>query len=659
MKFYCQTSPRQRFMHVADFVLPGNLLYDNAMLVKVVITMKKTFLNHRLIWLLPTLFSGHANAAMIMDAISAHGLSLGALLTMLAVLLIQVTHQRSLSSLIIAFAVLLAMLPLLLPLPELWRWGMWLAVLVVQSAGHYRLMAALPTRRPLIALATLIMLLCALSEWVMNTGMGWLAIPLLLSAVVCFVNGWDRYGKVVQALSDEKEHSERQMVEAGHDVKTGLPNRLKIEHIGDSIIRAGNVKSLSFLLIKMKNFDEINKVLGHGNGDLLLAQAAQRISRRLRGIDKVVALEIQNGHEVKVANLGGVDFGILIDSSDKVWLAQQIATDFGRQLLEPLMLHSCALEFVITPGIAVYPEHGGSIRALINHAHDAANTVAVGATGDELVYSPDAAQYTNERIALMAALRDAIDHNRLVLHVQPLINLKSHEVYGGEVFIRWHHPEKGLIHPQAFIELAEQTGVMFSLTQWILTQVVSELKRFAALGLTQTLAVNIANTDLLQMELLETIEVLVAREEVAFDRLTLEIKESALLDNPDKAAEVLQQVHQRGIRIAIDDFGTGYSSLNYLRKLPISEVKIDGSFIGGLDSCDANQAITGAIIDIARKLSLDVVAEGVEEQQSADKLLSMGCVKAQGYLYSKPFELAGFANWVKQWEKAHPRVRRE
>lgn len=610
------------------------------------VSMKKLFCAS----LFVLLYCPIAGAATFSEVITNHGLSLGALLTTLAVLLIQVNHQRNLSGLLIALAVIFAIsLQMISGTPTI-VWSFFLLIFVIQSYAHYRLITEVPSSRVLIILATGMLLLCGVSEFSIHIGMSWMALPLLLSAVVCFVNGWDDFDETLQLLAQEKSHNERQMVKAGHDGKTGLPNLLKIEHIGNNIIRAGNIRHLSFLLIKMNNFQEINQVLGHSNGDLLLAQAAHRIQNKLSDIEHVVVLEIADGVPVKLANVGGVNFGILIDSSDKDHLAEQIAAEFVSTLMEPLVLQSCALEFDISAGIASYPEHGASITDLINHAHDAINAFGVGDTKD-VVYSPDSEFYTNERISLMASLREAINNDTLVLHVQPLIDLVDNKVYGGEVFIRWRHPEKGLIHPLEFIALAEQTGVIFSLTQWILEQTIIQLKVLHNAGLNKKLAVNIGNTDLLQIELIETIETLMLREGVKPDSLILEIKESALLDNPDKAYEMLQQINQRGIGISIDDFGTGYTSLAYLRKLPIKEVKIDCSFVTGLGKSDANNAITGAIIDIARKLELDVVAEGVEDAQTAQKLKDMGCSKAQGYLYSKPFELAGFGAWVEQYQK--------
>ncbi|MFT5162956.1 MAG: EAL domain-containing protein (putative c-di-GMP-specific phosphodiesterase class I) [Alteromonadaceae bacterium] len=372
---------------------------------------------------------------------------------------------------------------------------------------------------------------------------------------------------------------------------------------------------------------------------MLLAQAAQRIVNRLKDIDDVIVIEVNEGVSVKIANLGGIDFGILIDSSLKKHLAEQIADDFINNLMEPLVLQSCALEFVISAGIARYPEHGTTIAALINHSLDAINSYGSGA----VVYSPEEELYTNERIALMSSLRDAVDNNELVLHVQPLIDLHTKKIHGGEVFIRWRHPDRGLIHPDQFIALAEQTGVIFSLTQWVLQQTVAQLKVLKDGGFKQKLSVNLGNTDLLQVELLETIEFLAAREGVDLNNLTLEIKEAALLADPDKAYPVLMQIHQRNIGISIDDFGTGYTSLNYLRKFPINEVKIDCSLVTELSQSATNAAIT-------RKLELDVVAVGIEDDKTAAKLRGMGCSKAQGYLYSKPFELNGFCSWITHWD---------
>lgn len=581
-----------------------------------------------------------------------YGLAVGALLATLAVLLIQFNSQRSMSSLTVAFAVVLTVVMLLIPLSLSYQWLLFGTIFVIQSFAHLKLYQEVPSRRVFILLASVILVLCGVSEFVLSIGMAWLAVPMLLSAVVCFGDGWNEYQSLIDELEQEKIRGERQMSQAGHDIVTGLPNMLKLEQVGNALIRNGSVNKMSLLVVKLNNFEQINQVMGHSNGDLLLAQAGQRIQKKVKDLNAVVSIELSDGERIKVANLGGVNFGILINTGDKMHLAQKVAKDFVENLMEPLVLQSCALEFDISAGIACYPDHGANMLELVNHAHDAICAVAGGHT-KELIYTRDSEFFTNENIALMADLRQAIIDQQLMLHVQPLIDLSDNQVYGGEVFIRWRHPEKGLIPPGDFIVLAEQTGVIFSLTQWILGQVIEQLKCLSDAGLTQRLSVNIGNTDLMQIELVETIEMLAQQHGVDCSKLTLDIKESALLDAPEKALTMMKRIAHCGIGISLDDFGTGYTSLAYLRQLPLSEVKIDGSFVTTMGRSQSNAVITAAIIDIARKMELDVVAEGVEDAETADKLKNMGCSKAQGYYYSKPFELAGFTNWVQQWQKAN------
>lgn len=584
------------------------------------------------------------------QSFSAYGLSLGALLATLAVLLIQFNSQRSTSTLLVALASLLTIVMMIFPVDSLITWSLWGGIFLIQSMAHFKLYQEVPTRRPFIFLASAILVLCAISEYMIAVGMAWLALPMLLSAVVCFGDGWNEYSALIEQLEQQKRNNERQTLEAEQDVVTGLPNLMRFERLGNGFIRNRSMDKFSLLLIRLGNFEQINQTLGHSNGDLMLAQAGQRIQNRLKSLEAALAIDQQEGVKIKVANLGGVNFGVFINTGDKNYLVQKIAKEFTDGLMEPLVLQSCALEFGVSAGIACYPDHGLSVSELINHAHDAIIAVDKGAS-DSALYSSKYELHGNENIVLMEQLRDAINNDELLLHVQPVIDLNSGEVTAGEIFVRWRHPQKGLIQPDDFVELAEQTGVIFALTQWVLAQAVKQLKAMQDAGLNQRLSINIGNSDLLHIELIETMEILAEQQQVDLSHLILEIKESALLDEPDRALEMMIQVNQRNIGISLDDFGTGYTSLSYLRKLPICEVKIDGSFVANVECANANIAVIGAIIDIARKMELDVVAEGVEDAKVAGKLKGMGCSKAQGFYYSRPFELEGFTSWVQQWQK--------
>lgn len=607
-------------------------------------------------WPFAGLMSGLATIALpaaadtISRPIAEYGLSIGALLATLAVLLIQYNSQRSMSGLMVALCAVLTLVLLAVPMSPLLLWGLFAIILAIQSVAHFNLYDEVPSRRVFIVLASIMMLLCGLSQWFIAVGFAWLALPMLLSAVVCFGDGWNEYVELIEQLEQEKIKGEQQQIDAGHDMVTGLPNMLKFEATGDNLLRNPSAQKISLLLVKLNNFEEINRVMGHSNGDVLLAQAGQRIQKKLKNVDSAIAIAMNGDERIKVANLGGVNFGVLVNSGEKIYLAQKIARDFVDNLMEPLILQSCALEFDISVGIACYPDHGKNINELVNHAHDAISANE-DSNNKDVLYSPQSEEFTNQNIALMADLRQAINDDQLMLHVQPLIDLSDNSVYGGEVFIRWRHPEKGLIEPISFIQLAEQTGVLFSMTQWILGKVVEQLKSLNEAGLKQRLSVNIGNSDLMQIELVETIELLCEQYQVDCSALTLDIKESALLNEPDRALEMMKQLNHRGIGIALDDFGTGYTSLSYLRQLPLTEVKIDSSFISSLGRSQSNHVITAAIIDIARKMELDVLAEGVEDQKTAEKLREMGCSKAQGYYYSKPFELDGFTAWVQRWQK--------
>ncbi|MDX1391979.1 MAG: GGDEF domain-containing phosphodiesterase, partial [Rheinheimera sp.] len=408
-------------------------------------------------------------------------------------------------------------------------------------------------------------------------------------------------------------------------------------------------QTYSLLLIKISQFEKVNQLLGHGNSNLVLAQIAQRINDQLQQTEQALTFEFRQQVPIRLCHLGGVDFAVWLDSTQQQHLAEYLADNLEKQVPEPMIVHGCAVDYQLHSGIAIYPEHGTQLSELLERAHLALQHHS-WLQGQSQVFSVDMLHYTSDKLTLMAELRQAITDNQLALYVQPQIDMVSRKVLAGEVYVRWRHPSRGLMTPNNFLALAEESGVIYPLTQWVLNEAVAMIAKLESLKLNSKIAVNISSKDLLQDELIDSLEQLFGKYNVKPGLLMLEIKEGALAAEPAKAVSMMQRLHRLGVELALDDFGTGLSSLSYLRQLPVQHVKVDCSFITELHKSEMHSAITGAIIDMARNLNLGVIAEGVEQLEVEQKLLRMGCTRGQGFLYSRPFELSGFAVWLKQWQ---------
>lgn len=433
-----------------------------------------------------------------------------------------------------------------------------------------------------------------------------------------------------------------------HDDISGFPNKFFLQQQLDELLKRAPEQHYSLLLIKITQFEQVNKLLGHSNSNLILAQIAQRINDHLAAEDKALTFEFRQQKPTRLCHLGGVEFAVWVDSEDKEHRAGYLADTLERAIPEPMIVHGCAVDYQLQSGIAHYPDHGTQLNELLERAHLALQ-YHDSLQGGSQVFSNDMLHYSNDKLTLMAELRQAINKQQLALYVQPQVDMRSHEVVAGEVYIRWRHPKRGLLTPDCFLALAEEMGVIYPLTQWVLNETVAMMAKLKQAGLLSKIAVNISSKDLLHDELIEALEQLFDKYQVAPGQLILELKESALVAEPVKAMTMLQRLHQLGVELALDDFGTGLSSLAYIRRLPVQYVKVDCSFISDLHKSDINTAITGAIIDMARNLDLGVIAEGIEQAEVEQKLLRMGCSRGQGFYYSRPFELSGFAVWLKQW----------
>lgn len=423
---------------------------------------------------------------------------------------------------------------------------------------------------------------------------------------------------------------------AMHDTLTGLPNRMLLR---DCMVQALTIAQredtrLALLLMDLNEFKEVNNTLGHSTGDRLLEQVATRLRDVVREPDTV-------------ARLGGDEFAILLPQAASVESATALAHEVLRALEVPFTLEAITLGIQASIGITLFPEHGNNVDALMQRA-DIAMYAAKSDKSGIVVYSPGLDQFSPQRLVLMGELRHAIENNELVLHYQPKVDVKTGHITEVETLVRWEHPSRGLMEPDDFIPLAERTGLINPLTQWVLNEALRQCAEWNQHGLDLGVCVNLSASTLLDSKLADSISGLLTSHRVAPGRLVLEITESVLMSDPPRALQMLTRLAVIGMRFSIDDFGTGYSSLHYLSRLPVSEIKIDKSFVVGMIGNDKNAMIVRTAIDLAHNLNLRVVAEGVETEEILERLKALGCDAVQGYHICYPLSEKYFSSWVKQ-----------
>jgi diguanylate cyclase (GGDEF)-like protein len=442
----------------------------------------------------------------------------------------------------------------------------------------------------------------------------------------------ERFHKLANAVRSETAELEHQAL---HDPLTDLPNRKLLHNrLQHELLRGQrNNQPLVLILSDLDRFKEINDTLGHHMGDLVLQQAAQRLFHIFRRTDTV-------------ARLGGDEFGILLPDTG-VEEAQLLAKKVVQEFQQPFIAEGHKLSVGISQGLAEYPLHGDDVNILIQRA-DIAMYQAKRMSSGYAVYNPSDDVHSIKRLALMTDLRNAINDRELTLYYQPKAELRSGKLVGVEALLRWDHPERGLIPPDDFIPLAEQTGLLKPLTAWVLESAFRQCVEWSKRGLMLPTAVNISVHNLYDSMIQNTISRLVNEHQVATDCLMLEITESDIMVDPIRARETLVRLNEMGVHLSVDDFGTGYSSLSYLKQLPAEELKIDRSFIMEMCEDDNDAVIVRATIDMAHSLGLRVVAEGVENESIWQKLSLMGCDIAQGYFISEPVSAEMLTAWIEQ-----------
>jgi diguanylate cyclase (GGDEF)-like protein len=430
-------------------------------------------------------------------------------------------------------------------------------------------------------------------------------------------------------------HSRQQALEhqAMHDSLTGLPNRILLnDRLSVAIENAKRThRSLSLIMIDLNRFKEINDTLGHHIGDHLLVQVGHRLSNLLRGSDTV-------------ARLGGDEFAIILPDISKSHVLE-LASRIISELENVYEVENKPLYVGASLGIATYPEHGDSARMLLQHA-DVAMYDAKRANIGIALYDKNKDKHNTDQLALLTDLRHAIENDLLDIYFQPQYSIADRTITGLEALLRWNHPQLGMISPDQIIPLAEQSGVIKNLTLWILENCIIRLSKWREQKRELSLSVNISVWDLQNPMLEKHIAELLSRWRIPADSLELEITESDMMSDPERAEGVLRRLSKMGLSISIDDYGTGFSSLAYLKQLPVNTIKIDKSFVIDMSKDENDAVIVRSTIDLAHNLGFRVTAEGVENEDTLRLLEILGCDTVQGYYFTQPLSESNIMEWL-------------
>ena len=433
---------------------------------------------------------------------------------------------------------------------------------------------------------------------------------------------------------------------AYEDPLTDLPNRaqFRLDLRAALLARAGGTAPCAVLMLDLDRFKHVNDVLGHRVGDRLLRAVADRLRHAMPATPGAV-----------LARLGGDEFAILLPETGAAE-AHSVAQALLGTLEMPVALDDHRIDLGAGIGLVVAPDHGEDADVLLARA-EVAMYAAKQKQAGVIAYHAGLDSGSEASLTLLGELRHAVDHHQLRLFLQPKIDLRTGQVVGAEALMRWEHPERGMVPPMRFIPFAEQTGFIRVLSMWVLAEVARFSQTLAEHGLALKLAVNLSTRDLMDQDLPAKVETLLQRHATDPSRLVLEITESAIMDDPQRALGTLERLHQMGLKLSIDDFGTGYSSLAYLKRLPVDELKIDKSFVMNMENDVQDAKIVRSTIDLAHNLGLRVVAEGLESAQSWKILEGLACDEAQGYFIAKPMPAGDFLSWLEHWTP--PDIRHE
>lgn len=448
-------------------------------------------------------------------------------------------------------------------------------------------------------------------------------------------------------ISEHKRAEERVRHLAHHDSLTGLPNRFALlVHLNQALPEARRRGwNVAAMFIDLDRFKYINDTLGHSVGDELLREVAIRLNNTVRASDTV-------------ARLGGDEFVVLLPDIGSAADAATIAGKIINSFAAPIQVGSHELHTSPSIGIALFPSDGVDGDTILRHADTAMYHAKAAGRNNYQFYSEEMNKAASERLHIESKLRQAIARNEFALCFQPQVSARTGRPTGVEALIRWHHPTEGVISPVRFIPIAEETGLIVAIGEWVLREACMEMQRWQQAGLPPLrVAVNVSARQLRRRDFIEMVAGALAQSGLDPDLLELEITESAVMENPEEAIQILQALQRMGPTLAIDDFGTGYSSLAYLKLFPIDYLKIDRSFVADIEHDLNDRAIAFGTIALAHSLGLNVIAEGVETEDQLELLRTNGCDEIQGYLMSPPLPpAAAFAFLHQRCQESLPHL---
>lgn len=414
---------------------------------------------------------------------------------------------------------------------------------------------------------------------------------------------------------------------------TRLPDRFtftrELQNRIDEAQREGF--TLALLIIKVLHLHEINTTYGYQSGDALLAETASRIGSMLRSSDILY-------------RIGDNTFALILPTLESRDFARLAVNKLLTLIEEPFDINAREIRANVKLGIALSPEHTTDAERLSQYA-DSALQDAINGAASYQIHNPDRMVRETHSVAIQQGIHSALENDELMLYFQPQLDLHSNALCGMEALIRWNSPLHGFVPPDEFIPLAENSGLILPLTLWTFNSAMRQCKWLGCDQYDATVSINLSASVLYLPDLVEHVTSAMNIWGIPADRLVLEITESAFMKEPEKSLDSLKRLHETGISLSIDDFGTGYSSMAYLSRLPIRELKIDKSFVMNMMKSNEDHKIVRSIIELAHNLDLTVVAEGVEDNETLEKLISLGCDRGQGYYFGRPMPIEDFREW--------------
>ncbi len=441
------------------------------------------------------------------------------------------------------------------------------------------------------------------------------------------------YTAIVRDVRERQAQQRALEHQATHDPLTSLPNRTALmKHLGSLLARTAPHDCIALLMLDLSRFKEINDTLGHDVGDEVLREVARRFSAQLKG-------------GAMISRIGGDEFTVVLAEVNDRSTVDALALRVIDSLRTPIDARGIAVEVGVSIGVALSPDHSRDAKELLRHADVAMYVSKRHGTPFEY-YDRDDDQHTVRRLSMLSELRAAIDNSGISLHYQPQVNLKTGKTESVEALVRWQHATHGNVGPAEFVTLAEATDLIRPLTEWTIRQALADNAAWSKRGVELRVAINISARVLQDIDFPERLKAMLEESSIKPQRVELEITESAMMLDPDRARLIVKKLHALGTPISIDDYGTGFSSLGYLRDLRVHSLKLDKSFVVDLETREQNRVIVESTVQMAHALGLEVVAEGVESEWTRNYLQSIGYDLGQGYLFARPMSAEDCCNWA-------------